>query len=782
MAFTNDDRDEIKVIVRETLLEDSDPIEDATEISDFEDGDVVPVVRTEGGVNTYKKAPASIFGGGGGGTGTVTGIKIGTGQKINPDSSGVVQIPNYQPGAQVNPGVMVGSGSSHASGLVPDPGATAGTSKYLREDGTWATPSGGGGGGGSVTGVKGNVESVYRTGDVNLTEANIANRTHDSSVFSGLGKAYLPKNIVQQSGNNKNILDQSFFKDSNNNPLINTVFVIQYDYELGENITIPQGCTLEFDGGSITGRKITLLNNCRIVGGTFHACLIEATGQVSNIVIEDTVFDGSIGNVLVQMETMADFRYCKYVTFRNVIFQYYCETWIDGAYLVKFDHCDNIVFRDITFVDIYSEGPKFTECSNIVIDKVTSIDKRPQCIGTHLNIFFSQDVRIQNCYFENTRTKQGSTLNVCAKNVVIANCTLIEGIGIDISNETNVDYTPENILIIGCTIENTTGFGVYSYPNYGSGSVHDVVIDSCKINVWRAFDVRDSYNVKCINSSIACSGIVRIGEYDQLSLFLLNGKSDANKRNGNVSVENCEISCEHDFLDIIDGAGYDGGFTFKNCRIAIGGDLIVWHSTAAVPKIEFINDMITASTSKSEVYPGSGTISIGISRYENCIIKNLLFRATSNRQFINNDFEDCCVYAYQNHVFKNNTMRATDSDAVVYVFEYSDFSKSIISENDFGGRKIDFRQGSYAANMVFENNSNYVIINNSSLGGQLKNTLLSRNTYSRDAGPSGTSGQRPVTPPVGFCYIDTSLGKPIWWTGDTSGGKSGWIDATGASV
>lgn len=32
------------------------------------------------------------------------------------------------------------SGSGHAAGLVPDPGSTQGTSNYLREDGTWATP------------------------------------------------------------------------------------------------------------------------------------------------------------------------------------------------------------------------------------------------------------------------------------------------------------------------------------------------------------------------------------------------------------------------------------------------------------------------------------------------------------------------------------------------------------------------------------------------------------------------------------------------------------------
>jgi hypothetical protein len=44
---------------------------------------------------------------------------------------------------------MGASGASHASGIVPDPGATAGSTKYLREDATWATPAGGGGGGGA---------------------------------------------------------------------------------------------------------------------------------------------------------------------------------------------------------------------------------------------------------------------------------------------------------------------------------------------------------------------------------------------------------------------------------------------------------------------------------------------------------------------------------------------------------------------------------------------------------------------------------------------------------
>lgn len=39
--------------------------------------------------------------------------------------------------------VFGGSGTNHSSGLVPDPGATEGNTKYLREDGTWAVPEGG---------------------------------------------------------------------------------------------------------------------------------------------------------------------------------------------------------------------------------------------------------------------------------------------------------------------------------------------------------------------------------------------------------------------------------------------------------------------------------------------------------------------------------------------------------------------------------------------------------------------------------------------------------------
>lgn len=75
---------------------------------------------------------------------------------------------------------MGASGSGHKGGLVPDTPSTAGTSKYLREDGTWAEPSGGGSISGetihpltSVTGTAAVTESPFNAAIWTGTAANV---------------------------------------------------------------------------------------------------------------------------------------------------------------------------------------------------------------------------------------------------------------------------------------------------------------------------------------------------------------------------------------------------------------------------------------------------------------------------------------------------------------------------------------------------------------------------------------------------------------------------------
>lgn len=71
--------------------------------------------------------------------------------------------------------------TTSAAGFLPK--LSGSTTQYLRGDGTWATVQAG------VTGVKGNAETAYRTGNVNLTPANIgaaaANHTHDYLPLAG---------------------------------------------------------------------------------------------------------------------------------------------------------------------------------------------------------------------------------------------------------------------------------------------------------------------------------------------------------------------------------------------------------------------------------------------------------------------------------------------------------------------------------------------------------------------------------------------------------------------
>jgi hypothetical protein len=60
-------------------------------------------------------------------------------------TSGSAAAPAFRALVAADYPVFGASGASHAQGAVPDPGATAGTTRFLREDGTWVVPSGSGG-------------------------------------------------------------------------------------------------------------------------------------------------------------------------------------------------------------------------------------------------------------------------------------------------------------------------------------------------------------------------------------------------------------------------------------------------------------------------------------------------------------------------------------------------------------------------------------------------------------------------------------------------------------
>lgn len=75
----------------------------------------------------------------------------------------------------LNAPVFVASGATHSSGICPDPGATAGTTRFLCENATWAVPAGGGGTpGGANTQIQFNNSGAFG-GSANLTWDNTNN-------------------------------------------------------------------------------------------------------------------------------------------------------------------------------------------------------------------------------------------------------------------------------------------------------------------------------------------------------------------------------------------------------------------------------------------------------------------------------------------------------------------------------------------------------------------------------------------------------------------------------
>ncbi len=107
------------------------------------------IAPTKGGTGLTTYTLGDLLYGSGSNTLAVLGGNISSTKKfLTQTGNGTISaIPSWATIAASDIPVMVASGASHAAGAVPDPGSSAGTTKFLREDGTWQVPSGGSGGG-----------------------------------------------------------------------------------------------------------------------------------------------------------------------------------------------------------------------------------------------------------------------------------------------------------------------------------------------------------------------------------------------------------------------------------------------------------------------------------------------------------------------------------------------------------------------------------------------------------------------------------------------------------
>ena len=110
----------------------------------------------------------------------------------------------------------------------------------------------------------------------NLNQASLtfADKNYNTTDYSGLGRVYLRKNIQSVVNPNTGITYSTNLLTQNMLSKENTIYIIQYDYNLnGQTITIPSSCVLLFEGGSISNGSIN-----------FNKCSIEGEFKINNII------------------------------------------------------------------------------------------------------------------------------------------------------------------------------------------------------------------------------------------------------------------------------------------------------------------------------------------------------------------------------------------------------------------------------------------------------------------------------------------------------------------
>ena len=173
--------------------------------------------------------------------------------------------------------------TASVDGFVPHPG-TASKTKFLRDDGTWQVA-------GEVTGVKGNAEMSYRTGNVNLTPANIgaaaASHTHNYlPLTGGTLTGNLSSRQIAPSATNTYTLGTSSLKWSN-------VYATTFTGNLTGNVT-----------GSLSGNATTATTASKVnqtltlTGNVTGSVSLNATGTrtMSTTIADKAVTNGKLAD------------------------------------------------------------------------------------------------------------------------------------------------------------------------------------------------------------------------------------------------------------------------------------------------------------------------------------------------------------------------------------------------------------------------------------------------------------------------------------------------------
>ena len=270
------------------------------------------------------------------------------------------------------------------------------------------------------------LHSIEKSADVHVLQ--FADKEYNASAFSGLGRVYLRKNI--SSG--KNVLTQAMMNKAN------TRYIIQYDYDLdGETITVPEGCTLDFQGGSLKNGCV-IGNKSKIEAGLlniFNNTLLESNWITTEFHPEwwGAVPDANRDNV-IPLQNMLDsmgqidssktivFASGTYITSKISLSGTSNITFKGKNTIIKYAHENSEISNGDDLLYITS-GDK--SCSDIFIEGITFIGGWSNLHIESTNGYLIEHISVTNNSFNTT--KSGALYVILCRNIRISNNSFKEG-------------------------------------------------------------------------------------------------------------------------------------------------------------------------------------------------------------------------------------------------------------------------------------------------------------------------------------------------------------------
>jgi hypothetical protein len=571
--------------------------------------------------------------------------------------------------------------------------------------------------------INGNVTNAADEEDITSEEnlLKFKDRTYVAGTNSGMGYVILRK-------------DKTFAEQVTK---ANTIYEIRYGFDLGGGtVEIPENCTLKFNGGSLCNGTLTL-NYTGLYGE--KGCFNRINISTSNFDNYENVFVNSDGDDRYFIGDDSEIIRTLFSSFSKVIIH---KDYEINNVSIKLNHSLLIEGENHT-ITIHKTKETEAETSYVFISFInpatyTSYTKNTIELKS-INII-SRNSLFGTSIPNNTFGYRGVVLQSLGHNVVLrgvninTNGTIVTNWGYSEETPAGDLYVENSTLKAAMFIEED----IFNKSTYISSTLS---IDTEDSYMYQCYLISSTYNIDIINCKV--HGGIEVGnKTEHLGISVINITNSelddsfsvygTKEHRTNVTINNCSVYRQ-----------------ISNTNINLNSKPHPWSGC----NFSILNTRFEISANKKYspllyIIGGCNEISI----------KNCYFY---NANLYDNEYEKILhIKGYEN----------TYPDKVIFsnnIIECKSYKIIFLSEEEYQPLKYD-KCLDNIINTSVPIYARFNSVDNYSLVYQMFPKL----------NVSGPTSKRPVLDAAntGRFYMDSTLNKPIWWTG------TAWVDSTGAAV